>query len=928
MLKKTNTGKIHKGLCLNSGSTLITVIVAIAFVTILTSIILGTTLVNVRMKGIDRRTHDDFYYAEKSLNDIYIGLGQDLAELAGKEYETAFKKLGTSEGVDDYNKAETAESIFKQEYIEKAYKLIDNLDGSENGKVTKAALNEYVLDTSKGEVENKTDIVIEYQDKNGVKTTVVADRYRVALKSVEVSVEDTLGYRSTVTTDIIINVPTVDFLGTNVDVSDYGLIANKGLYINATSGPVTINGNVYAGTHGTANSEDTDFDERTDAYSRSTPVYGGINIKNGRVVFNGNYIISKGDINLTGSNPGLDVNSSPTGSDSNLANLWFTSLRVLSDAEIDPIPTPTPTPSPTPTGTPVPTPIPNPTININANTFALNDLVLNADNSSAVINGNYYGYNDGGVVGILGKKSGREDAENSAVIINGSRAYLYMRDIDNFVLMGKAYVDFTSDSQTKADATSEQVVPTAESVALKTNQQLYLVPPDFLEQPNPMMDTVGTNFTLSISSTDYKNWFGHKYLRNYKLPFNSTEEKDDKYTHTKYTVKLKDGTSIYYDYLNFDEKKSWLPIKDSDDKIIGYKPNLKDGVADTPENRENPEKYKEIGTGGSISSKAAFFFEIMNANTSDDDVEASLVQPSAYRLNQRIKLSMENSEYFDLKLCAVGKSADDANYYAKNAVINYIRGYDNKIQSNVFNNTVGMDRYISYAQNLFYRYVWLCTRLDGKEKILLNGDPGTPDLVSASTEWKIDSPAPISHFVILPTNPMNLSTSSFYSNAAGLKPGAYGACVATKSNLTIGSGLKYGLVGTTFKGIAIVDGDITVEEGYGVDGLLMATGTITLGGNNTINYNKGLIQSRIEKELNKIKSTDPSVTPTPIPEAPAGTTDPKDYYLINYLAAEDPSSHTMKPIYKADEGSKIKKDRIEADYNEFMHYENWQKGEK
>ena len=88
-------------ICGNKGSTLITVIVAIAFVTILASIILGTTVVNVRMKGIDRRTKDDFYYAERSLNDIYTGIGQELANIAAAQYEAAFEKVGNVEVNDE-----------------------------------------------------------------------------------------------------------------------------------------------------------------------------------------------------------------------------------------------------------------------------------------------------------------------------------------------------------------------------------------------------------------------------------------------------------------------------------------------------------------------------------------------------------------------------------------------------------------------------------------------------------------------------------------------------------------------------------------------------------------------------------------------------------------------------------------------------------
>ena len=134
--------------------------------------------------------------------------------------------------------------------------------------------------------------------------------------------------------------------------------------------------------------------------------------------------------------------------------------------------------------------------------------------------------------------------------------------------------------------------------------------------------------------------------------------------------------------------------------------------------------------------------------------------------------------------------------------------------------------------------------------------------------------------------------------------------------MDLGSGPAAALTSGTFKGVAIVDGNITVPTNMKVDGLLMATGTITLKGNNKINYNKGLIQSRIEKEMNIVKNKD------------AGVSDAyKNYYLINYLS-KDNETGNPELIYQVDAGSKIKRDRIEADYNDFVHYENWQKGEK
>ncbi len=933
----------------NKGSTLITVIVAIAFVTILTTIILGTTLVNVRMKGIDRRTKNDFYYAERSLNDIYTGLGQELALIAGNEYNDAFKKVGDVEEREviqydehgdpildaddnpvkvkvkvDYNQAEHAEKDFRTKFMKKAREKADELIvKNESGKY---ALEGYILDTSKGTVEKIKEV--QYQKKDGSKVNTPDEASRVVIKEVQISVEDSMHYKSTITTDIVITIPTVDFLGTNADVSDYGLIANKGLYITGGSSGCEITGNVYAGVHDTPNAQDGDYKERTDDYSRGA-IYGGINIKDGKATFDGNYIVSKGDINLTGTNPQIKVNSPKVeGGDVNLANLWCTSIRTISNrSESFGV-----------KGAQITNDYTKPTIDINANIFALNDMALNADNSSVIIKGNYYGYNEGGLSYVLGKKEGRYDGENSSIIVNGSKAYLDMRDINNFVLMGKAYIDFTSDKDTDVSAmgTAPQVVPTAESVALKTNQQLYLVPNDFLDGANPVEVSGGSHsFNISIPVGDLEKWFGYDYLKTDVQP---DATKAPTSMHTAYKVTLSSGSDVWYDYLVFDDNTNWKPSAASsladdtdDEKYIVKKIKTESGY--DYKIVKYTRSSEPVGTGGSISSKAMFFLKIMMSRNAYDyalehgaaagyieEKENEKVQPSEYRLYERINRSMDY-DYFDLKQCVVGDTAntEKAHYYAKNAVINYERDDADKIQSNVLDNTDGMLRYAGYQDKLYKRYILLCTRLDAKEKVLLDGDPA-PGKGITSTDWPewvikyddVKKAAPMCHFVDIARIPdsMTITGSSDAASAEPyrLMPTTYGCCVATKGNLTLSA-----VVGSTFKGVAIVDGDIIVPEGLNVEGLLMATGTITLKGNNHITYDKGLIQSRIEKEMNIVKGNEGAAY--------------QNFYVINYLS-RDNSVGTPELIYQVEAGSKIRQERIEADYNDFMHYENWQKGEK
>ena len=76
---------------------------------------------------------------------------------------------------------------------------------------------------------------------------------------------------------------------------------------------------------------------------------------------------------------------------------------------------------------------------------------------------------------------------------------------------------------------------------------------------------------------------------------------------------------------------------------------------------------------------------------------------------------------------------------------------------------------------------------------------------------------------------------------------------------------------------------------------------------------------KIEKEINLIKNKNADTGDTY-----KGHKGYMNYYLISYLSKTDGTSL----LYNIEPGSKIKRERIEADYNDFMHYENWQKGEK
>ena len=848
----------------NSGSTLITVIVAIAFVTILTSIILGTTLVNMSMKGIDRRVKDDFYYAEKGLNDIYTGVGQKAAEFAGKQYDKAFNNIGKAGG---YDTSEAAGDAFRKAFLQECYSEYHDGDVSSDTN-RKNKLDAYVVHTVMSSRIESIHVVAagdaKYRLKDGTDTDTFdeAKTVSVVLPNVSVCAKDKNDYQSIITTDIVIECPTVDFLGTNAEITDYAIIGCQGVYFTSTdlsNNSIEVIGNLYGGLHAISNTYDTNMGITSDQ------TYGGINVYGSNVNIRGNYIVSKGDINVGGNKPVLKIGTSDMSA--GIPAVWFDTMRTVKDAT-------------------------DPKVDINANMYALNDLELNADVSDVLLKGDYYGYNDKTL--LLDTEhslsySGRDDADSSSIIINGNKCSLDMSGVHSLVLMGKAYIDFTSKGTVPTG--SPKIAESAESLALQTNQQLYLIPPDFLEGPNPATEE-NKNFKLNKTREDMEKWFGYKYVKQVDtVDTNKTALVDKGEISQTYIVKLPDGLggteTVYYAYLKFNDK---LWQKDGSH----YKPAVTDTGAEVT----------KIGAFGSVSSKTAFFDEIMSA-TSDTDSE---LQPSAFRLRNKIIESIKNPTHFNLQKCIVNNTSSKV-IYGRNAIVSY------DTAGGVYavrDNTAGMERFAGYPDNLFKRYQLLCVFLDGKEDLKLSDSItfNTKETTKIGTDWtKSKVASPMNNFILVNNITNGSSGKNITGDAAKIdSTGKYGLCIVkggTSASYTVSAS-------SHIKGTILVDGDVVIESGAEVDGLIMATGTIVIKGGSAehptrVKANKGLIQSRVEKEISLVEEG--SVF--------------KDNYLISYLTSDGTNR-----LYNVSVGSKKVENRIKPDYDSFMHYENWQKGSR
>lgn len=823
---KTNT-KVKNIIRENRGSTLLTVIVAIGFVTILTTIILGTSLTNYRMKAIDRRAKDDFYYTEKALNDIYTGLGQEISVIAANAYDAAFASVGLGKINDagtyiDISTAQKAEVFYKKKYFADVKSWLDT-------NANPATFQKFIVDTSavgkEAYVIGTDSYMVTVEDS--MENVVTADEYStdavcIRIKDVNVVCTDTnKDYKGEIITDIMISIPMMGFFDENADVVDYALIANKGIEINGKLD--ILDGNVYAGLY--------KVDDSTSD--------GGLKINTGAVKFDGNYLVSKGNI-IVGSDG--ETASLTVGSDrTTKPNIWFDSIITPERAN-------------------------EPIIDIDANAFALNDIELNADDTSAIFSGSYYGYDDGTLATDTSPMlidKGKDHADNSAIIINGNHSKLDLgtptRDLSTLMLMGKAYINAEGNE-----------ISTAEALALRTNQQLYLVPPDFLECANPV---AGTKTDSDWGCSIPEDWFGFKYL---KL--------DDSNKPIVKTIVTGSGeNAVSYLFFTFNDLDYF--------------------------DLSNSSSFRKLGGSAQNKARAAFVYEIIHG----DDPNSPSVQPTQSQLKERISNSLANYDNFFLQECVINDTSS-ANIFSVNALANYSIDYSGVTASNRIgnanispvSNTVASDRYSSYPQNLFRRYQWLCTMLIPNEDIPLSKEISavpttTPPAarqsrkIDETSAWKADSEYPYKYYVRTP----DLSISGTADDTK-IPTSSYGEFIYSTEDYSIPSN-------STFRGFVISGGNINVGVGTKVYGTLIAKGKIVFAGNNEVKSDRALIQKRISKEVELAKVDGKYCTD----------------YLISYL--DDGTGHLLYGSITA-EGAARKANDERTDYTEYIYYENWKKG--
>ncbi len=433
----------------NKGASLIAVVIAMVFVVSIGVIIMNITLSNISMKEMELSSKANFYSAEDVLETVKSSLTDKSTLCLENAYVHILSKYASS------IKSAGAQKTFQASYLDeliKEYKK-DRSDLSTNihwkiGGDSSFETSQIVTDGSfaigyydpdvltsnlSGDLKTLADLCLKTTEDEA---QFEAD-YSVGtftLKNVHIIYTDSRGYETSLSTDLIMTTPVLNFDGTNTieEFMKYCLIADK--QINITGNGIAVNGNAYAGCDGIYSCGST--------YDAS---------------FTGRNIITRGTIDA-GNGARFIFGSVVSGND--VSNIWAENIRTSNTRESD-------------TGA---------VINLTGNMYISDDLSLDGVNSKVNLSGSYYGYNFQKLytnayavtLNSLPVKYERDAAYSSSIVINGRNSKLDMTGLENLTLAGHTFISKGNQGLGNSD------ILMGESVSVRTNQIEYNIPDTYV----------------------------------------------------------------------------------------------------------------------------------------------------------------------------------------------------------------------------------------------------------------------------------------------------------------------------------------------------------------------------------------------------------------------------------------------------------------
>lgn len=468
----------------NKGVTLLLAIVAVAFVGILAASIVSATMTNYKLKMMDKYSKETFYSADSVVEEIRTGIGVKCFDALADAYNYTARNLlyqstlGGGVSLTQKTNAEAnMEMKMRYKYLMGTEICGDGIVLSDRDKVLEF-LNSFVTDKNNARVISFSNVIDNQLN------------YGYTIDDVTIEYKRTTGnpYYSTVSIDIDVKYPDIeiDFISDKKELKTYlkyCLIAMDNITVGSSEtarGYATISGGAYAGKDGLDIYPGSEF-HLTDG------------LKVGSQIKVPTRLVTDGNINLA-----AGINDAVLRVDG--ADIWCNNIMVGKDTSSGKI-------------------IYNST---DARTYVADDLTIEGTGCNVTIKGTYLGFGSNNANTVDPSK--KQSSTSSAIIVNGRNCNLDLTGIKTLLLSGKAYVDLGS--------TQEYL--TGDSLALKGNQEIYLVPIGYLSESSASADRLNvSNPTLVPADVkiDLDDFFAKKL---------------DLLSDTGYVIRKAEGKSYFY----------------------------------------------------------------------------------------------------------------------------------------------------------------------------------------------------------------------------------------------------------------------------------------------------------------------------------------------------------------------------------------------
>ncbi len=235
----------------NTGSSMIMVIVALAFIGIIVGALLSAVGYSYRLKLQDLNSRDNFYYVEQAMNEIYAGVGSEVVGDMQEAYTYTVENMVSYDLETKTYVTKTKEEVQKSFEKTFMYNVYDN--PLLNNNTIADTLESFISNDSVKLDRTKVYIQTERKDLDDPqRITKITIKNVVLTRTQDYDKNVASGsYVQTISTDIEIGEPDFDVLfnATTDDYANifkYSMVADMGIEVHQPTVPLTVTGNVYA----------------------------------------------------------------------------------------------------------------------------------------------------------------------------------------------------------------------------------------------------------------------------------------------------------------------------------------------------------------------------------------------------------------------------------------------------------------------------------------------------------------------------------------------------------------------------------------------------------------------------------------------------------------------------------------------------------